>query len=462
MRKAIAGLALIGSITLYLLPPPANVSKEMMLAGALVVFSIGFWATGMLPEYLTSLIFFLVAAVSKVAPVPVIFSGLSSTALWLVLGGIVLAASVQHTGLANRLARWLLGFFGTSYAGLISGIVILAGAAAFFIPATMGRIALFVPIVVAMADRLGFKEGTPGRTGMVLAAMMGCYLPSCAVLPSNVPNMVLAGTTESVYNLTFHYGEYLKFHYPVLGVLKGFLLIGLTCFLFPDRIPSPQSVSHEKLEPLNTHEWLLALILSAALVLWGTDALHRISPAWVALGAASVCMLPFTRLLPPEAFSRGMNLGPFFYVAGVLGVGAIVAKTGLGDALGKEPLKVAGFKPGYDFRNFISLVFLNTVVSPFTTSPGLPVVMVPLASDIAKATGFPLMTVLMTQAIGFSNLIFLYQVPPLVVGMQLGGVKAADAAKLMFPLVILSIVVLMPANYLWWHILDVFGTGAIP
>ena len=106
MRKTIAGLALIGSIILSLLPPPANVSKEMMLAGALVVFSIGFWATGMLPEYLTSLIFFLVAAVSKVAPVPVIFSGLSSTALWLVLGGIVLAASVQHTGLANRLARW--------------------------------------------------------------------------------------------------------------------------------------------------------------------------------------------------------------------------------------------------------------------------------------------------------------------------------------------------------------------
>jgi len=315
MRKTIAGLALIGSIILYLLPPPANVTKEMMLAGALVVFSIGFWATGMLPEYLTSLIFFLVAAVSMVAPIPVIFSGLSSTALWLVLGGIVLAASVQHTGLANRLARWLLGFLGTSYAGLISGIVILAGVTAFFIPATMGRIALFVPIVLAMADRLGFKRGTPGRSGMVLAAMMGCYLPSCALLPSNVPNMVLAGTTESLYNLTFHYGEYLKFHYPVLGVMKGLLLIGLVCFLFPDRIPSSQPVSHEKLEPLNTHEWLLAVILSAALVLWVTDALHRISPAWVALGAASICMLPFTRLLPPEAFSRGINLGPFFYVA---------------------------------------------------------------------------------------------------------------------------------------------------
>ncbi len=139
-----------------------------------------------------------------------------------------------------------------------------------------------------------------------------------------------------------------------------------------------------------------------------------------------------------------------------------MAKTGLGDILGKELLKLGNFKPGHDFRNFISLVPLHTVVSPFTTSPGLPAVMVPLSADIAKATGFPLMTVLMTQVIGFSNLIFPYQVPPVVVGMQLGGVKAADAARLMFPLVVLSIVVLLPVNYLWWHILGVFGPGAAP
>jgi hypothetical protein len=48
-----------------------------------------------------------------------------------------------------------------------------------------------------------------------------------------------------------------------------------------------------------------------------------------------------------------------------------------------------------------------------------------------------------------------------VVGMQLGGVRATDAAKLMFPLVVLSIVGLMPVNYLWWHLLGVFSSGAV-
>jgi len=438
-----------------------NANKEIMRAAALVAFSIGFWATGVLPEYLTALIFFLVAAISKVAPPAVIFSGFSSTALWLVFGGIILAAAVQHTGLGNRLAHWLRGFLGTSYTVLIIGIVILAGTAAFFIPATMGRIALFVPVVAAMAERLGFKEGTPGRKGMMIAAILGCYVPSCAVLPANVPNMVLAGATESMYNLTFSYGSYLRFHYPVLGLIKGLVLVWLVCFLFPDRIPFTPPTEQKKLESFSPQEWRLALILSGALLLWGTDVLHGISPAWVALAAATVCILPSTRLLPAEGLSRGINLGPFFYVAGVLGVGAIVAKTGLGDILGKELLRLGDFKPGHDFRNFFSLVLLHTAVSPFTTSPGLPAVMVPLSADISKATGFPLMTVLMTQVIGFSNLIFPYQVPPVVVGMQIGGVKATDAARLMFTLVALSIIIVVPLNYLWWHILGVFGPGAV-
>jgi hypothetical protein len=57
-------------------------------------------------------------------------------------------------------------------------------------------------------------------------------------------------------------------------------------------------------------------------------------------------MLPFIGLLPVGAFSREINFGPMFYVAGVLGVGAVVAKTGIGDILGRELLEFIGFEPG--------------------------------------------------------------------------------------------------------------------
>ena len=210
IRRVAAGLVLISSVILYWMPPTGSASRELIRACALVVFAIGFWATGVLPEYLTALIFILMAMISKVAPAAVVFSGFHSSALWLVFGGLVLAVVVKRTGLGQRLAHWLLGFLGTSYFGVISGIVLVAMFVAFFMPSTTGRVVLLVPVVLAMAERLGFPEGSPGRNGMVMAATLGCFVPSCAVLPANVPNMVLAGASESLYDLTFSYGNYLS------------------------------------------------------------------------------------------------------------------------------------------------------------------------------------------------------------------------------------------------------------
>ena len=456
-RRVAALLILISAAVIYLIPPTGSLEKEAMRAAALVVFAIGFWATGALPEHLTSLLFVLLAIISRIAPARIVLSGFNSSAVWLVFGGIVLAVVVKKTGLGRRLALWLLGSLGSSYLSVISGIVLLAMLFAFFVPSTLGRVVLLVPVVTAMAERLGFSEGSPGHEGMVMAAALACYVPSCAVLPANVPNMVAAGAAESLYNIPFSYGLYLKLHLPVVGLMKGLVIILLTWVLFPDRIRSAPPAPQTRLKPFSTQERVLAIILSVTLLLWVTDAFHGISPAWVALAAALFCMLPFVGFFEGREFSREINIGPFFYIAGVLGMGAVVGKTGLGDVVGRELIDLIGFESGHDMRNFFSLVLFSTALSPVTTSPGVPAVMAPLAADLASATGFPLFTVLMTQVIGFSTPLLPYQVPPLVIGMQLGRVRAARGARITIALTAVSIFLLMPLNYLWWSLLGVFG-----
>ncbi|UCB50559.1 MAG: anion permease, partial [Deltaproteobacteria bacterium] len=337
-RRLTAGLVLISAVTLYFVPPPGGMSREIIRCFALLVFAIGFWATGIIPEYLTALIFLLMAVISKLATASVVFSGFHSTALWLVFGGLVIAVSVEHTGLGQRMAHRFLGVLGTSYAGIVSGIVLVAMLLNFIMPSTMGRVVLLVPIVVSMAERLNFPEGSPGRNGMVMAVTLACFVPSCAILPSNVVNMVLAGASESIYGITFAYANYFRLHFPVIGLMKGLAIVLLTCIFFPARIASTPAERHQRPVPWSKNECVLASILAGTLLLWGTDFLHGISPAWVALSAALVCLMPFNRLLPAGAFLGVINFGPLFYVAGVLGLGAIVAKTGLGDIFGNELL----------------------------------------------------------------------------------------------------------------------------
>ena len=71
---------------------------EPVAVALLVVVTIGLWAFGKIPEYLTSLMFFAAAMILAVAPAHVIFSGFAS-AFWLVLSGYVIGLAIAKTGL---------------------------------------------------------------------------------------------------------------------------------------------------------------------------------------------------------------------------------------------------------------------------------------------------------------------------------------------------------------------------
>jgi anion transporter len=451
-----ATLILIAALILYFVAPMEGMTRDAIRCAALGLFSIGFWATRALPEHLTSLIFMLLATASGLSPARVVFSGFYSTAFWLVFGGLVLANAVEYTGLGRSIAGRLLSLMGTSYTGVISGIVGTGMLISFIMPSSFARIMLLIPVTMALADHLKFATDSPGRTGMIVSASLACFIPSCAVLPSNVLNMVIVGASESIYGVTFSYGYYLKLHFPVIGIMKGLSIVVLTCLLFSSRnVLESSKISYEK-TPFSKPERNMIVILCLTLLLWSSDFLHGISPAWVSLAASLVCLFPATKVMPSNAFHEKIDFAPLFYLAGILALGAITSETGLGEIMGKWLLRIIDFKPEHNFQNFFLLSLLFSVISLGAIGPGAPAIMTPLAAKIAAATGFSLDTVLMTGIIGYCNILFPYQVPPLVVGLQLAGVSTAKALRLTFGLAAVSIIFLIPLNYLWWVWLGLF------
>jgi len=331
--------------------------------------------------------------------------------------------------------------------------VLVATVLAFVMPSSMGRVVLLVPIVLSLADRFGFEEGSNGRTGAVLAVVLGANVPAFAILPANVPNMILMGSAETLYNVTPAYGQYLLLHFPVLGLLRAGALAALIVTLFPDTPRERADVHAAAPPPVNARQRVMAALLIGALVCWGTDFVHHVSPAWIALAVAVVCLWPGTGLLPAGALNDRLNYGPIFFVAGIMGLGALMAHSGLGDEIARALLRVIPLAPGHPAGDFAALVGIAMVTGLFTTAAGVPAVLTPLASEMAKASGLPLETVLMTQVVGFSTMLLPYQVAPLVVGTRLGGQSIGDAARLTLFLALAGITVLMPLDYLWWRLL---------
>ena len=437
-----------------LLAPPVGMSPEQAQIFAILLVTLALWGTGVVPGYVASTFLFAALILSRAASPAEVFSSFSSSAIWLVVTGFVIGAAISHSGLGQRLGALAQPHLSRSYFTLIGGLMLLGMGLGFVMPSSLGRAAVLVPVGMALADALGLKRGTAGRTGVAIIIAIGTNMPSFAILPSNIPNVILSGVAETNFGTHFTYGYYLLLHYPVLGLIKSVVIVLLVLKLFPAQI-APIDTAEAKTQGSWRRQAALMVILLGTLALWSTDQLHGVNAAWVGLGASLLLMIPQLGFVPPPVFRSSVDFSMLLFVAGALTLGSVVNSSGLGEIIADKVLGALPFAEGLDFVNFMSLSLLAALTSVFTTMAGVPAVLTPLAPELANTTGFSQEAVMMTQVIGFSSVLFPYQVGPLIVAMGLAGESTRPLLKVTLALFAVSVLALIPLDFLWWRLLGV-------
>ncbi len=449
--RSLVGTALVVAAGLAMTMPPSALAAADWRAVVLVLTAIAFWALAILPEDVTALAFFAAAMVVQAAPADVVFSGFHAAAVWLVFGGLIIGAAVAATGLDRALAQRFRPLLSQSYGRCLAVTVVMAIALAFLVPSTMTRVILLVPVIAALAREVGYDDGSPGFTGLVLAAVLASYYPAVAILPAAVPTVALVGAADALHGVRLTYAQFLGAHGPTLLLLKATLIVVVLGRLFP--APAPRPIGQATTIDGDPRRGRLAVLLAFSLALWATDAVHGIAPAWVALAAGVFCVLPRVGVLTPSELQAKVNLRPGFYVAGILGVGAVLAETGLGaDAV--RGLATRGWlAPDQDLANAIVLAIGALATGAVATMPGIAAVLVPIAGEIGDATGMDLAAVFRAYVLGYATAFLPYQVPPMIVGLSLAGVGVAAAARATLVLAGLSFVLVWPLTLGWWWLI---------
>lgn len=438
-----------------LMPPLPGTDSRMMLAAGLAVFAVGLWATAVISEATTAIMFFALAMITQVAPASDVFSAFHSSAIWLIFGGLVLGVAADRTGVGRYIASKIVSRTGRSYTGLLLGIVLGALVLGFLIPSSMGRVLLFYPVVKALTEDVGFAKGSSGAIGLICAMILGGYLMASTILPANVPNVIMLGLSETLFDAPITYGEYLKQHFPVMGILRGVIGIFVIRWLFPATI-DPNAINREAVT-LSRDGRLMMLLLAVTLTFWMTDSVHGISPGWISLAAAAICLFPGIGFVPEEDFQRRVSLGMIIYVAGTIAVGAIITSTGFDNWLGGAVQSVLMLSPESSAQSYASIVGLSVVGCFALTMAGVMPVLVPIAQDLASASGLSLYAVLMMLVVATTVPLLPYQSGPIVLLIRLAGVRFRDIARFLIPMALIAWLVLFPLNYLWWRFLGVFG-----
>lgn len=451
---AVVAAALLAALLLTLFPTAPHPTAFSYAAGV-VVITLVLWSTGVLPPFLTGLLFFALVSVFDLLPPEQLFAGFGSTAVWMVISGFVIGSAITSSKLGDRLATVLSPLLTASYPRLIGGLVFTAMALGFVMPSSGGRAVVLIPIGLALAERVGFEPGSAGRLGVATALAAACNMPSFAVLPSNLPNMILAGSSESLYSIHFRYAEYLLLHFPILGLLKSILIVVLVLVVFPARIDSQRQQAIATVKSIGdaAQQKKVAVVMGITLTFWVTDTLHSINPAWVGLVAAVVLLMPKIGAVDPKSFDGAVDFGTVIFVAAALGLGTLVNASGIGSAVGQGFTQLLEANNGSRFWDFMSLSLMATLTGVVATTPSVPTVLAPMATELAGASGLSLPAVLMTQVVGFSTVFFPYQVAPLIMAMQLSREPLGQLLKIIVPLALITILLLMPLDYLWWQLL---------
>ena len=115
----------------------------------------------------------------------------------------------------------------------------------------------------------------------------------------------------------------------------------------------------------------LLFILILALLFWTTDGYHQMSPAWVALGASVLCLLPKLGVLSGKALAN-LDFSQVIFVAGIIGLGGIASYSGAGAYIAEIIIRIMPMDKVGNFATFYLVVkksnHLNRLVtlSPLT------------------------------------------------------------------------------------------------
>lgn len=452
-RIAVLGFAAVLALVIALWPAPAGVPQQAILALGLTAFTVALWATIAIPQPIAAIAFLALALLTSTASPAAIFSGFASSSLWLVFGGLLIGTAAERSGFGRFIARRFLGRFRASYPQLVLGIIIGSTVLAFLVPSNMGRLAITVPVVMALAKDAGYETGSGGYIGLVVTAVIGNFTVALAILPANLLNVMVMGAGETLYGIRVSYMEYLLLCGPVLGLVKALVVWRTVVWLYPAPTPAPARTDvHERLGP---EALRVAAILGVAILAWATDFLHGVRPGWVALAAGLACLLPRVGVLPVSEVLDRKKLLLVVWVGTVLSLAAVLTESGASRLVSGALSAFSGVAGQPPVYGYFALAYLSSLISVFATIGGAIPIVAATIGDIASATGLPLKTGLLSVTAGLSSLFFPYIAAPVVVGLTLGQVSIRDATRFTVASSILTVLVVIPLNALWWRFLGV-------
>ena len=426
---------------------------------AITAFMVVGWILEVTDYAITGLVGCFLFWALNVTKIDVAFSGFADSTSWFIFAALLLGTLSTKTGLAARLANAVMRRVGTSYAGVLLGLVVTNFLLTPVVPSGISRVAIMGTITVGLIEAFGLQRGSNAARGMFLVTTYAAALFD-KFMVSGAASITAHGLMERTGGVSVSWSQWFAAYAPcdVLVVIAAWWL---ALKLFPAETTSLEGGAAylqrqaEGFGPMTPVQKRAALLLLAAVLLWVTDFAHHINPAVVGVGVVLVALLPRVGVLGVEDLKR-VNLLPFIFVAAAVSMANVLTAT-----------KGLDLLTGFVFAKMLPLMngaLLSTTVlywAAFVYHFALASEISMLASSIpplmafSKANGLSPRFVGMVWTFAAGGKLFAYQNAVLVVGYAFGYFRGRDLLKFGLLLTVAEFMFLLPTVLFYWPLIGI-------
>ena len=321
--KVIPPIAVFGAVLLA--PTPDGLTPQGQRALAVMALAVVLWATETVPIAVTGIVGIVLLVLVKGVPgVEEALYGFGQPVTYFLVGILTLGLAVQRSGLAERMAVYLIQLAGGSPRLLYVQMLVSFAALTFALPSASTRGVIMVHVYEQVMAHWQIPRESPLSKSVMMAMGSLNRLGSTALLAGGIT----PGVASSLL------GDFSWTRWFVLMAMPFYTILffgGIALFFFYrsgfDLKPAPVG-NLLQTGPMSLAEKKAAAIALGTALLWFTDFAHGLPPAVPALIAMGIILLPGIGLLSWRDFEQNLGWSNFFVIATSLSLAQALVASG--------------------------------------------------------------------------------------------------------------------------------------
>lgn len=444
------------------IPAPDLLGQAGWATAAIGVWMAIWWATEAVPVPVTALMPLVCFAPLGILDMKAASAPYANPTIFLFLGGFILAAALQKSGLHRRIAYFILGFVSTGAQAIILGFMLVSAVLSMWMTNTSTTMML-LPIALSILSSLDLDEQSVSeraRRNFQLSLLLGiayaATIGGMTTLVGTPPNAFLAGFMSETYGLDIGFAQWMLVGVPLAAVMLPLTWWGLTRWIYPVDFKTPEQArlklvqQRKALGKTRKEEWRVGSIFALVALAWMTRPLLQQWFQLDGLSDAGIAMLAAVSLfvVPSGEKGRGALMdwqdmhdipwGILLLFGGGLSLAAAVSTSGLAEWLGQSLINLNTFGMLILVLSATAMVvFLTEMTSNLATAATFLPVVAAIALEIG---GLPI-TLTAPVALAASCAFMLpVATPPNAIVFSSGYISIPQMAKAGFMLNLLCIV----------------------